>query len=120
MDCEICGAAPVVAKIKIDSAVLNVCHDCEHSGKPIPRLIVQGKPHTQVIRKPLAEEVLVVDYAKLIAHARRDANITQEELASKLNEKVPVIKAAESGKRLEIKLAKKLEKFFKLKLVEIV
>ncbi|MFH0869112.1 MAG: helix-turn-helix domain-containing protein, partial [archaeon] len=70
--------------------------------------------------KPGAEEIVVEDFGKLIAHARQKAGLKQDELALKINEKLPVVQAAESGRRLDIMLARKLAKFFGIKLVEVV
>jgi len=119
MDCEICGLKSAVMRVKIDSVVMQVCHACESTGKPV---FTEKTPEKYVaeFRKPNAEEVLVADYAKIISSARQKLNLKQEELATKLNEKLSVIHAAEQGKRCDIKLAKKLERFFRIKLVGLV
>lgn len=119
-ECEICGESPANTKIRIDSSVLIVCSRCASTGT----IIETQKPKQNAV--PAAsmskgpEEVVVDDFGRLIAQARQKAGLKQDELALKLNEKLSVIQAAESGKRLEIKLAKKLEKFFGIKLVEVV
>ncbi|MEM2954808.1 MAG: helix-turn-helix domain-containing protein, partial [Candidatus Nanoarchaeia archaeon] len=65
-----------------------------------------------------SEEVLVEDYASKIKKARILSGLTQEEFANKLNINLSVLKMAESGKRLSIPIAKKIEKLINIKLVE--
>jgi len=117
-DCEICGFKEASVNVRIDSAILNACEDCAKSGKVIdaPRQVQQFAP---IVSKPSAEELVVSDFGKVIGQARQRSGLKQDELANKLNEKLPVVQAAESGKRCDIKLAKKLEKFFGIKLVEL-
>ncbi len=118
-ECELCGAKTKSrAGARINGVFLEVCLECAKSGtaveayKPAPVKPVQFKVEP--------EEVLVMDYALAIRQAREKANLKQEELAVKLNEKLSVIQAAESGKRLDLNLAKKIEKLFGIKLTEIV
>lgn len=118
MDCEICGLKPAFTNVRIDGVIMNVCHDCESTGTAVDK--PKQAARQIIVSRPSAEEIVVQDYAKLIQQARQKTNLKQEELAVKLNEKVPVMQAAENGKRLDIKLAKKLEKFFGIKLTEIV
>jgi len=121
-ECEICGNRSANTKIRLDNSVLCVCKDCASAGSVIAS--PQPKPSAVPVEtgsiKLGAEEIVVEDFGKLIAQARMKTGLKQEEIALKLNEKLQVIHAAESGKRLEIKLARKLEKFFGIKLVEIV
>jgi len=123
-ECDICGESPATTKIRLDSSVLNVCSRCAAVGTVVnePKLQHSSSTPVSILNPPIkgSEEIVVPDFGKLIAQGRLKSGLKQEELALKLNEKLPVIQAAESGKRLEIKLAKKLEKFFGIKLVEIV
>ncbi len=121
-ECDICGESPATAKIRLDSSVLNVCSRCAAVGTVVnePKLQHSSAPVSMLSKPTGAEEAVVPDFGKLIAQARQTSGLKQEELAVKLNEKLSVIQAAESGRRLEIKLAKKFEKFFGIKLVEIV
>ena len=121
-ECDICGESPASTKIRLDSSVLNVCSRCAAVGTVInePKLQHSAVPVSTITKIMGSEEVVVPDFGKLIAQGRLKSGLKQGELALKLNEKLPVIQAAESGRRLEICLAKKLEKFFKIKLIEIV
>ncbi|MEK6807692.1 MAG: helix-turn-helix domain-containing protein, partial [Nanoarchaeota archaeon] len=70
-------------------------------------------------RVPNSEELVVENFGKLISQARQKAGMKQEELASKMNEKIAVIHAAEQGKRLDLALARKFEKALGIRLTEI-
>ena len=120
-ECEICGNRSANTRIRIDSSVLNVCKVCASTGTiiDIPKPTPSAVPVTAENIRPGAEEIVVEDFGKLIAKARQKTGLKQDEIALKLNEKLQVIHAAESGRRLEIKLAKKLEKFFGIKLIEV-
>ena len=50
--------------------------------------------------------------------AREKKKLTQEELSKKLREKASIIKRIEEGWKPSLKLIKKLERFFKVKLRE--
>lgn len=119
MDCELCGKKSDLVKARIDSVLLNVCSECAKSGKiietPKPRVIV---PAQQARIEP--EEIVVPDFAQKIRQARQSKGLKQEELAKLLNERLSVVSAVESGRRTpDLKLAKKLEKFFGISLIEV-
>ncbi|MBI4095252.1 MAG: TIGR00270 family protein [DPANN group archaeon] len=118
LDCEICGSAPASAKASFDGVILNVCSGCAATGK----IIEQPKP---AARQPVLQyiapesgETVTENFGKIISSARQQMGLKQDELASKLNEKLSVIQAAEQGKRLDLGLARKVEKFLKIKIIE--
>ena len=118
--CEICGEKPDEVKARIESSVLQVCSHCASLGQVISK-VEQPKPQPVLLAKQTfaeAEEVLTEDYAVKIRAARNLAKMTQEEFATKLNVNLAVLKAAESGKRLDLQTAKKIERALKIKLVE--
>ena len=116
--CEICGEKPAEVKARIESSVLQVCSHCAGLGRVICK-VEQPKPKPVLLAKDtFAEEVLTEDYAVKIRAARNLAKMTQEEFATKLNVNLAVLKAAESGKRLDLQTAKKIERALKIKLVE--
>ncbi len=119
-ECELCGLK-IKSRIsaRIGGVLLEVCPECAKSGTIIEQPKQPAIKPVQPIG-PEAEEVLVLDFAQIIRQAREKAGLKQEELAAKLNEKLSVIYAAESGKRLELNLAKKIEKLFGVKLTEVV
>jgi len=119
-ECDICGESPATKKIRMDNSVLTVCERCTAVGTIIETPKERTNATVVYSARVGSEEVVVQDFGKLIAQARQKTGLNQEEIATKLNEKLSVMQAAEAGKRLDIKLAKKLEKFFGIKLVEIV
>ena len=61
---------------------------------------------------------LVEDFGELVKRARIKLGLTQQDLAAQLNEKITVIKKIEAGQfRPSIQLARKLEKFLKIRLL---
>jgi putative transcription factor len=108
------------------------CKECSKYGKvqkqPRPSNNKKvGKKHTNsrknnkyYSKKPQKPEYeLVEDYNKLIRQAREKLNITQKKLGEKIYERESVIAHIESGKMVpDTKLAHKLEKILKIKLIE--
>jgi putative transcription factor len=64
------------------------------------------------------EEAIKSNFHLLVKNERNKRNLTQEELAKKLNEKASIIKRVEDGWEPSIKIIKKLERFFNIKLTE--
>ncbi len=118
MQCELCGSNKNLVKALIEDSTLNVCIDCARFGK-----IISTQKQEKVIPKYKENkqeeiELIINDYAKLIKNAREKLNLKQEELAKKISEKISVIHSVESGHlEPEINLAKKLEKFLNLRLI---
>ncbi len=114
-ECELCGAK-ATRKTKIDSAILNVCDKCVGFGMEInpPRLVDAKKAVRELdIGVPLKR-----NFNDMIRIARDKRKLTQEELATKLSEKLSVIKRVEDGWEPSPALISKLEKFFNIKLTE--
>jgi len=108
----------------VEGTVLNVCEGCSRFGKVLGSVKAQPeavkgpkKPEKPVL--PEVVEDLVEDFALKIKSKREKLGLTQEDLAGKVNEKESIIQKVESGHfTLSIKLARKLESFLGLKLVE--
>lgn len=116
-ECEICGQKTASVKAEINGVLFSVCKECAALG----RVVEQPKPITRPVRaeQPQPEEIVIPDFAKVIAQARQEKGLKQDELAKKLNEKLSVIRAVESGRRApDLNLAKKLERFLNIKLIE--
>ncbi len=118
-ECEICGSAKAAVKASFDGVVLNVCEDCSSAGKIIeqPKPVLARQPVLQYAA-PESGETINQDFGKMISKARQQLGLKQDELALQVKEKLPVIQAAEQGKRLDLNLAKKLEKLLKVTLIE--
>lgn len=123
MRCEICGKKIIgePIKTKIESSIMNTCNECAKFGKvqrepPKPR---RQKPlkRSPRIREPVEE--VIEEYNYVIREAREKKGWSREDLAEKIYEKASVISRIETGKMIpDIRLAKKLERIFNIKLIE--
>lgn len=114
MDCELCGRSGALVKVRIDRAEFNVCEPCSKHGKRVDQPIVSNYiPRTS----KTSEEFVIENFGRLVQQARNKLNITQEELALKINEHPSVVRAAEAEKILDIRVMRKLEKALRLQLV---
>lgn len=129
--CELCGREirGVAYRVIVDRAELIVCPSCAR-GKHVVGVIDFSKPYSArkragvgMRRRPRRSEVveeIVDDYAQLIREAREKMGLTRDVLATMVGEKESTIRRIESGKlQPTIKLAKKLEKVLKIKLIEV-
>ncbi|MGP6293229.1 multiprotein bridging factor aMBF1 [Caldiplasma sukawensis] len=141
-----CGQnVPKTRKVRIDGAILSVCPKCEKFGTPIeeyrtsyeseqvpiPQKKVSAVNNATQVKSNLKNKhkssekldieslEIVPDYNIIIRETREKMGISQEELADKLKEKRTLIYSIERGKiKPDIKLAKKLETFLKVKIIE--
>jgi len=114
---------------------MDVCDRCKSFGKEAERRapvtsIRRGTPTTtdmstvpvRRIRRDLFDKMkdqLIEDYADAIKNARESRHLTQEELASKMLEKVNILRKVERGELVpEEELIKKLERALDIKLTE--
>ncbi|BAW31278.1 MAG TPA: multiprotein bridging factor aMBF1 [Methanothermobacter sp.] len=122
MRCEICGKKIIgkPIRVKIEGSVMDVCNDCSKFGKIQKQPEKPRKaPRRRVARtiEPVYE--VLEDYNRIIREAREKRGWSREDLAKKINEKVSVIHRIESGRmEPDIKLAKKLEKTLKIRILE--
>ncbi len=123
MRCEICGRKIVGApiRVKIESSVMDVCKECSKFGKiqsqrPLKR---ERKPKRAINRRIEPVYEVIEDYNNIIRRARENRGWSREDLATRINEKVSVIHRLEARKmEPDIKLAKKLEKILRIKILE--
>jgi len=124
MLCDMCGSPGKLYKAVIEDAELTVCHECSKFGKVIG---VVKQEDTREIKAKAAEnisqpekiDVIISDYAEKIRKKREQLGLKQEEFANKINEKESLIQKIESGHfEPPLILAKKIESFLKIKLVE--
>jgi putative transcription factor len=127
--CELCGYDGSLHRGIVEGTMLHLCSKCLKFGNAInvkgpaedlvkQRLQRKTRPfYSQKFEKK--EENLVGNYYNLVKKARQGMGKTQEEVAQAIAERASVIQRVESGS-LEppLKLAKKLEQFFKIKLIE--
>ncbi len=123
VQCEMCGAeTPAPNTVKIEGAELQVCDDCADFGTEVKTqetTSTSTKYSTSSSsssssssggstgssggssgrRRDLYDEMeeLAADYDDRIRNAREGADLTQEELANQINEKVSLIRKLEHG-----------------------
>jgi putative transcription factor len=126
MNCEICGREIEggALSVRIEGSLMRTCRTCAKLGERVfesrPKAIAKAKSPVKPY-SPSPEKVLeVVDgYGKIIRSNRERMELTQEELGAKINEKGSVISRIESGHmEPDIKVARKLERFFSVTLLE--
>ena len=119
--CEVCGKNfDNLEKAIVEGVMINVCHDCSKFGKIIPvrKPLIGPRRIIPVQTKEVMEDI-VTDYAEIIKKAREKKGLKQEELAKNIAEKESVISKVEGGSlKPSFILAKKLEQFFGIKLIE--
>lgn len=126
MQCEMCGRSTEdYFRIRVEGTILNVCGNCMKFGELIESVKLKPEKTAEKIKKqekPAGPEIvdeLVEDYAEKIKNKREKLSLTQEELAKKINEKESIIHKVESGHFTpSIELARKLERFLGIRLVE--
>lgn len=119
--CEICGKKDNLVSAIVEDSVLSVCKACSKYGNVIT--VKSSKPSQEppkkiiTIEEPI--EVIVPDFSLKIKNARESLKLKQEQLAKNLKEKTSLIHKLESGHLTpSISLAKKLESFLNIKLIE--
>jgi len=131
-----CGKETHLVIALIEGTKLNVCKECAKFGKIIQKpkteeikakknkRFFEAETHKtyprekNIIKKEIIQAI-VPNCAFLIKQKREKLKLKQEELAEKIAEKESLIHHLESGKfEPSIKLAEKLEKFLKIKLIE--
>jgi putative transcription factor len=124
-----CGKETTLVKALIEGTELNVCSECAKFGKVIkqaPKPIEHQQkktfqPSTPARPQSLSPQVQVIveNFGEIVKKKREQLGLKQEELAKKIAEKESLIQKIESGHFTpSIRLARKLEKFLKIKLVE--
>ena len=121
INCDLCGKVEEnLARALIEEVQLEVCTACEKFGKIIeqPRRLNPKEQHMQIQKREEKTELLVEDYAEIVKKKRETMGLTQKDFAIKINEKEAVVSKIEAGSFMPLPLARKLEKFLGVKLVE--
>lgn len=129
--CEICGKSTSLVKALVSGTELEVCEPCSKYGKVVKKM---GAPNFQTPGhvgsanrlyaqpKPRIEEPslkIVENYGSVVQRAREKMKLSHDDLSKKIGEKESMLHHIESGHHEpSIVVAKKLEKFFGIKLVE--
>ncbi|MBW2970591.1 multiprotein bridging factor aMBF1 [Candidatus Woesearchaeota archaeon] len=133
MQCEMCGSKEAAYETSVEGAVLNLCENCSKYGKVVNRIAMQPvhskktklkpkQPTATSYSVPTQDEVVFVitpGYARMIKKKRESLGLKQSEMAKRLNERESLLSKIESSAmEPSIKLARKLENFLKIKLIE--
>ncbi len=121
MNCELCGKNSELYEVMIEGTKLDVCEACSKFGSVIAKKNVEDKIEKQAARPlhiPSEKEMVVENYAEIIKTARESRKLTQEDLARAIAEKESIIHKIESSHMApQIKTAKKLEQYLKIRLI---
>ncbi|MHA1883504.1 MAG: multiprotein bridging factor aMBF1 [Promethearchaeota archaeon] len=133
-ECPICGGIiwGKGQKVLLEGAKITVCDNCAQYGKKIVKTttnyqtkkVYQKKPQSVSRKHPVKSErieelEIISDYPKKIRNARNTRGLNQDQFAQKLNEKPSLLRRIEAGKvEPTIKLAKKIEKMYNIKLLK--
>jgi len=127
-----CSSTEKVYKIEVEGTILNVCEKCSSFGRVVGKIRPQLAPkkvkqlqkaqqEEEARAKKQTETVQLVNpnYPALVKRARERMGLKQEDFAKKIAEKESVIHKLESGSIVpDLNLARKLERFLKIKLVD--
>jgi len=122
MKCDMCSSEEPLFKADIEDAMLNVCEKCTKFGKvlgKVPQNKIKEIFRPTITKQDPTMQIITKNYKKKIKETRESLKLTQKEFSKKINEKESLIHQLESGHlKPSIVLAKKLEKFLKIKLIE--
>ncbi|MBI2101958.1 TIGR00270 family protein [Candidatus Woesearchaeota archaeon] len=125
INCDLCGKrVEILAKAVIEGVQLDVCSDCARFGKVVqqPKRLDAKSQIRQMQKSPQKEEkmeLLVENYAEIIRKRRESMGLTQKDFAGKISEKEATVHKIETGALAPpLSLAKKLERFLGVRLVE--
>lgn len=123
-----CGKEDHLFRVSIEDAILNVCKNCSSYGKVLSRVKTQTsrqiknqiKTEEIEVSKPAETLFLILpDYAEKIKKKREKLGLNQSDFAKQVRERDSLISKIETGTiEPNIKLARKLERHLKIKLVE--
>lgn len=121
MNCEMCGKSLEKSfKVEVESVEMQLCEGCSGFGKIIekPKVMV-FKRKKKIAKKEEFYEAIVEDYTNKIKNARELRKLKQKDLANELAIKESLLHKIESGSmNLNLEIAKKLERFLNIKLIE--
>lgn len=127
MNCDMCGKEARLFKTDVEGSILNLCGGCSRFGKVISAIKVKEKTARKKekeikLGKVREEEIMltiVPGYGEIIKKKREQLGIKQEDFAKKINEKSSLIHKIEVNQfEPPIGLARKIERFLHIKLIE--
>lgn len=133
MTCELCGKdVNSTTTVEVEGSEMEVCESCKEYGKEVVSSEKSDQSTKEVLQRIKEKrrtstsssgyeeiEELALDYSDRIKNARLNDDVTQEDLAKKINEKKSVIaKLEREDMRPSESLRKKLENALDIKLTE--
>ncbi len=119
--CDMCGEQGTQLKALIEGVQMDVCRTCAAFGMVLHRPVGVQPHNRQLVQQAKQEPVerVIETAGELIKAYREKFKLTQDELALKLAEKSSLLNKMEAGKMLpNLAIARKLERFFDIVLVE--
>lgn len=122
-----CGKNTNLVIALIEGTEMQVCNECTKFGKIIKKITPEPKRKKKedikkIIKEQKKKEIIQVinpDYGDIIKKKRESIGLKQEDFAKKINEKLSLIHKIETGNfEPSISLARKIERFLKIKLIE--
>jgi len=129
--CDLCSSPEKAYKIEVEGGILNACERCASFGKVISRIKHEQpvkkkeksltQANLQAIKSTETVQLISANYSTIIRKAREKLGLKQEELAKKIAEKESTVHKLESGSaKPDLDLARKLERFLKISIIEAV
>ena len=128
-----CGFVSELHRAVVEGSMLHICSKCLHFGeaievkRPAAEIVAQRlqrskRGYVSMYKKEpkkSADFMVVSDYHNKVKVARQKMKITQDDLAKSIAERASVVQRVESG-NLEpsLKLARKLQQFLRITLVQ--
>jgi len=118
--CEMCGREDKLLVVLVENVEMRLCKSCSDYGK----IIGSSEGHIKIKNHQHKEEESSIlgireDYGSIIKSEGEKRGLSQEQLAKKINEKESVIHKIETNHmEPSLDLAKKIERVFKIRLVE--
>ena len=119
--CDMCGVEAGLYKTRIEGTMLTVCSGCVKYGEIIAKVEDPAKPTVSApkSKRPEIIQLISSDYSAIIKNKREEMGLKQKEFAKRIAEKESVIHKLESKHmKPSIDLARKLERFLNVKLIE--
>lgn len=118
VDCDLCGKETEPVDAVVEGAMLKVCVNCARFGNVVPLKKIPKETKKEKVDRE-ESQLIVPDFSIKIRRARDKFGMMQEDVARRLNEKLSVIQKIEIGEiKPSMELALKLERFFRIKLIE--
>ena len=128
MNCDMCGKESRLFKTNVEGSLLNLCDGCSKFGKVISAVRVEPKvkqkQKEEFVQKAEVKKTetilgIVSNYGQIIKKKREELGIKQEDLAKNISERASLLHKMEvNSLEPTITLARKIEKFLHIRLVE--